>query len=318
MTGPLGLVLFAGLIGFAGPRLLGKARWTTRSPVLGILAWQVQTGAAFLSLVLAGTLLAAPEVPAAGAFVSVFHECSLALKEHYATPKNVALSAPGGLFALGLVGRLVFQFVKLGCSSRRDRAHQQDLLNLVCQAHAEPGVFVVEHPVPAVFCFPGRRGQVVVTRGALATLSDEQLHQVLAHERAHLRARHHVALLAADAMAATMSGRLGSAAASRRIAELTEMHADDAADSSKRLDLASALVALAAGAAPSGALGVTGDGCALMRVRRLTVPVDPVSARQRFAVWLLGVGFLTAPMLIAAAPAVTAALLNYCPKALGS
>lgn len=313
MTGPVGLVAFAALIGFAGPRLLDAATWTTRSPVLGILAWQVLTASTFLSLVLAGAFLAAPAIPAAAAFVAIFHDCALTLKEHYATSENLALTASGGLLALILLGRLAFQLVKLGHRSRRDRARQQDLLELVCHPHGEPGVVVVEHPEPTVFCFPGRRQQIVVTRGALTLLTDEQLHQVLIHERAHLRARHHVALLAGDAMAAALSGRLGSDVASRRIAELAEMHADDATDPSKRRDLASALVVLADGATPAGAMGVTGEGCALRRVRRLVLPEDPVSVRQRVGVWVLGLGALATPVLIAAAPAAAVAVLNFCP-----
>ena len=53
---------------------------------------------------------------------------------------------------------------------------------------------VVDNPDCVVYLIPGRPRQIVVTTGALARLSREELAAVLAHERAHARGRHHLAL----------------------------------------------------------------------------------------------------------------------------
>ena len=316
MTAPLVLVVLALVLASAGPRYLMKATWTVQSPALGILAWQALTGSIFGSLVLAGLSLAVPEIPASQGVADFFHACSAALRDHYATPGGAALALAGGLIAAGLIARFVVILGRELMSVRSDRARQHDLLSLVSQPHGEPNVVVVEHESAAVYCLPGRRRQIVVTRAAIDALSSEELGQVLAHERAHIRARHHLALLVAGSLATCFRGRLGFGMARDQIAELSEMHADDAAAQDKRTSLASALIMLAGAARPAGALSASG-GTALLRIERLLAPAAPVSARQRNCV----VGCLAAavvlPVLIAFAPAFSALMMDYCPVLLG-
>lgn len=315
MIAPLVLVLLGLALSFIGPRFLLTNTWSTRSPALGILAWQTLTASIFGSFVLAGLSLAVPQIPASEGLAGFFHACSAALRGHYATPGGAAISLTGGVAAAGLVCRFVVLLGRDLLITRRDRARQHDLLSLVCRPHHEPNVVVVEHERAAVYCLPGRRRQIVVTRGALDALSSEELAQVLAHERAHIRARHHLALLVAGSLAACFRGRLGFAIAREQIGELAEMHADDAAAHDKRGSLASALIVLAGAARPAGALSASG-GTALLRIERLLAPAVPVSRPGRH---LMVVGLMMAlalPVLIAAAPAVSALLMDYCPVSL--
>ena len=97
-------------------------------------------------------------------------------------------------------------------------------------------------------------------------------------------------------------------------AELVEMHADDAADPLHRSDLARALVLLARGPLPVGALGA-GGACALSRVRRLAQPECPVSPQHRWGVVALSASMMSLPVAIALAPGLNAILLHYCPVA---
>jgi len=305
----IGLALGLGVI---GPRWLSRASWPTRAPGLGILAWQALSMSVFLSLVLAGLTLAVPELPASEGVAEFFHACTAALKEHYATPSGVVLALLGLALSFGLLTRLGFLLSRGGIASRRDRERQHDLLRLVSTSHPEPDVVVIDHPTPAVYCLPGRSKQVVVTAGALAALSAGQLRGVLAHERAHIRARHDLALLAAECFAALFCNRLGSGVARERIADLAEMHADDAADRSARRDLATAVLVLAGGTQPAAALAASG-GCALTRVRRLALPPTPVSLHQQISLVALVAVALALPVVIALAPALSANLLDYCP-----
>ena len=312
MTAPAGLILLAVTLGLLGPRLLVRSKWPSRSPALGILAWQALSVAVFASVLLAGLSLAVPEIPASSGVAEFFHACSAALSEHYATPGGVVLSVLGGGVAVVLSVRFVSALWSGGRRMRRDRSHQDDMLRLVCSDHAEPDVVVVSHHVPAVYCLPGRRRQVVVTEGAIAALSPGQLRQVLAHEREHIRARHHLALLVADAFASALMNHLGTRQARAQIAELAEMHADDAADPSRRRELAVAVVLLAGGGRPAGALGADG-GTAVVRVRRLAEPSRPVTRLQRLSVIVAGLTVVVLPLGIALAPGISAIASHYCP-----
>lgn len=312
MIAPLVLVLLALAAALVGPRFLLKSTWATRSPALGILAWQTLSASIFGSLVLAGLSLAIPEIPSSEGLAEFFHACSAALRDHYSTPGGAALSLAGGVLALGLMTRFLLVLGRDVRAIHRDRSRQHDLLSLVCQPHEEPNVVVVEHERAAVYCLPGRHRQIVVTRGALDALSREELDQVLAHERAHIRARHHLAILVAGSLATCFRGRFGFGAARDQIGELAEMHADDAAAHDMRTSLASALIVLAGAARPAGALSASG-GTALLRIERLLAPAAPVSRRQwRLVVVGLAVAVVL-PVLIAAAPAVTAVVVDYCP-----
>jgi hypothetical protein len=313
MTTTLGLVAFAVVLGVLGPRLLDRWSWPARSPLLGILAWQSLTLSVFVSFVWAGVTLAAHAMPETGWLGRVVHACSFFLAEEGGAKEGPLVPAIGVVVSVGFVVALV---VTAQLSWRRQRSQVQrhhDLMRVVGVPHEEPDVVVIEHQLPTVFCVPGRGGpQVVVSRGALEVLTGSQLRQVLAHERAHLRARHHLVLRCADAFLVVLRGTLGSARARARIAELVEMHADDAAGGANRRDLAEAVVALAGGAQPLGALGA-GGGSAASRVRRLIGPASPLPIASRAAI-IVGLGALVlAPALIAVTPGLASAFLEVCP-----
>jgi hypothetical protein len=51
---------------------------------------------------------------------------------------------------------------------------------------------VLDDDVPQAFALPGAPGRIVVSRGMLRCLGDGEREALLAHERAHLRGRHHL------------------------------------------------------------------------------------------------------------------------------
>ncbi|MEU9154736.1 M56 family metallopeptidase [Streptomyces sp. NPDC048417] len=51
---------------------------------------------------------------------------------------------------------------------------------------------VIDDDVPLAFALPGAPGRIVVSRGMLCCLGDDEREALLAHERAHLRGRHHL------------------------------------------------------------------------------------------------------------------------------
>ncbi|MEU2930762.1 M56 family metallopeptidase [Streptomyces sp. NPDC007251] len=53
---------------------------------------------------------------------------------------------------------------------------------------------VLDDDAPLAFALPGAPGRIVVSRGMLRCLGDDERDALLAHERAHLRGRHHLFL----------------------------------------------------------------------------------------------------------------------------
>ncbi|MER5770887.1 M56 family metallopeptidase [Streptomyces sp. NPDC001985] len=284
---------YALLAGAVAPYALVRAGWTHRAPAAAVLAWQalalsfvVATALAVCHLLLAGRsahqwltglLSACGEAVGAAAWGSL-------------SPAGASLLlVPAGvvLLPLGLLAGTAWR-------ARRERRRHADLLLMIGTEAPGYGATVVEHAVPAVYCLPGRDRRVVVTRGALDVLTGEQVRAVLAHERAHLRGRHHLPLLAAGAFAAAFPGLPLARRVRGQTALLLEMAADDRALRSHSRDaLATALCEVAAGRAPRAGLGAGGPDT-LVRLHRI---LDPQAGPSRAARLGIVAASFTAPVL---------------------
>jgi Zn-dependent protease with chaperone function len=170
------------------------------------------------------------------------------------------LSLAAGILLLTLLCWILLAAV---AAVLRARHRQRALLGLL--AHDDPkvpGALVVDHPAAAAYCVPGLRSAIVISAGALDLLDQAELAAVLAHERAHLRARHDLVLLPFTALLRAFRWCAVAQEANREVALLVEMMADDRA---RRLlpgrELATALLRVGAsggGAAPIGGLAVAG------------------------------------------------------------
>ena len=189
----------------------------------------------------------------------------------------------------------------------RARHRQRTLLGLL--AHDDPkvpGALVVDHPAAAAYCVPGLRSQIVISAGALNLLDKDELLAVLAHERAHLRARHDLVLLPFTALLRAFRWSETALAANAEVALLVEMLADDRARKRRPArELATALLRVGAsggGHAPVGALAATGttvEGELAVRVTRLLRPVPALPVPI-----VVGVGLLAALLVLAPAAAL--------------
>jgi len=219
---------------------------------------------------------------------------------------GVSWNVLSGLRMLSLAASLLLLFVLcwiLGAavvSVAAARHRQRALLGLL--AHHDPkvpGALVVDHPAAAAYCVPGLRSAIVFSAGALDLLDQAELAAVLAHERAHLRARHDLVLLPFTALLRAFRWSATAREANREVALLVEMLADDRARRRRPArELATALlrVGVYGGAhAPVGALAASGsageairrtapapaiDGYLAARVTRLLKPPPglPVAA----------------------------------------
>ncbi len=267
--------LLAVLLAGPAPAVLARATWPLRAPRAAVVLWQAIALAAVLSAFSAGIAIATRLLvpgPDGRPTTSI-----LGAADRLGWPLWTAYVA---VFALTvLVGsRLMVAILRVAVANRRRRAHHRMVVDLVAVGHdaALPrpcartrDLRVLDVPQPLAYCLPGVRSRVVVSEGALNTLADDEVAAILTHERAHLRARHDLVLEAFTAVHAAFPRLVRSSHALRAVQLLVELLADDAAvRAAGRTPLARALVACAAGRAPSGALAVGGPST-VVRVRRL-------------------------------------------------
>ncbi|MEV7145184.1 M56 family metallopeptidase [Streptomyces sp. NPDC093084] len=195
----------------------------------------------------------------------------------------VSLSV-AGVGALALVAGLG----SLAVAARRQVRHVLWARRECGRIPGDTELAVVDDEMPQAFALPGAPGRIVVSRGMLRCLGDVEREALLAHERAHLRCRHHLfqAVWRLTAAACPLLRPLAAAGAF-----VLERWADEeaAARVGSRTVVARAVgrAALAtAGAARPAALAATG-GAVPQRVRALLAPPPPRRTLPFVAVALL-------------------------------
>ncbi|MBS4729772.1 M56 family metallopeptidase [Mycobacterium sp. SM1] len=297
-------VLLAGPV----PAVLARAAWPLRAPRATVVLWQAIALAAVLSAFSAGIAIASRLLmpgangrPTAGVIGDI-----------------AGLGWPlwalyVGVFMLTvLIGaRLAVAVLRVAVATRRRRAHHRMLVDLVGVAHdAAPALGartrstrdlrVLDVAQPLAYCLPGVRSRVVVSEGALSSLTDDEVAAILSHERAHLRARHDLVLEAFTAVHAAFPRVVRSACALDAVRLLVELLADDAAvRAAGRTPLARALVTCAAAQPPAGALAAGGP-TTVLRVRRLSGRGNSVALSA--ATYLAAAAVLVVPTVALAVP----------------
>jgi Zn-dependent protease with chaperone function len=256
------------------PAVLARASWPLRAPRAAIVLWQSIALAAVLSAFSAGIAIASwlfvpgPDGRPTATFTSEIQALGWPLWSLYII-----------VLALTLVvgARLIVAVVQVAVATRRRRAHHRMVVDLVgmsrdvvpTPARRPSGLRVLGVAQPMAYCLPGVRSRVVVSEGALTTLSESEIAAILSHERAHLRARHDLVLEMFTAVHAAFPRFVRSGNALDAVRLLIELLADDAAVRvAGPTPLARALVACAAGRTPSCALAAGGP-TTVVRVQRL-------------------------------------------------
>lgn len=117
-------------------------------------------------------------------------------------------------------------------------------------------VLMVPDERPYAFTLPARHGGIVLSEGCVATLANEELAAVLAHEHAHVRQRHHLVMLLAGALVRALAWVPLLAAVRTALPHYLEIAADDAARRRAGTPaLAAALLRLGERSEPAGFAG---------------------------------------------------------------
>ncbi|MCB0924546.1 MAG: M56 family metallopeptidase [Mycobacterium sp.] len=277
------------------PAALARASWPLRAPRATVVLWQAIALAAVLSAFSAGLAVVA----------SLFDPGPDGHAAVSTTGWPQVLTGVVVLAATTLIGiRLVTAIAQVAIGTRRRRAHHRTMVDLLGECrHDMNDLRVLRVAEPLAYCLPGIRRRVVVSAGAIQTLSESELAAILRHERAHLGARHDLVLEAFIAVHTAFPRFVRSGSALGAVALLVELLADDAAvKATGRGPLARALVACASARTPAGAMAAGGPS-AVIRVQRLAG--RPNSWAIAVATYVAAAAVLTLPTVAVAVPWLT-------------
>ena len=240
------------------PLLLGLLAILLAGPVPALMArWHGLRSTPFAAMVLWQSVAVAAVLAALGAGLSLVTTVAWG-----STPKGLALVGAVTALAVTLVvlGRLLLTGHRVGSSLRTLRRQHREHLDLVSSRPGRGRVLVVNHDVPVAYCLPSMaEPRVVLSQATLEQLDEGQVNAVLAHERAHLTARHDLVLEAFTVLHRAFPRWVSSDAALREVRLLVEVLADRAALKVGRAhDLGQALLMMARSQTPAGAMGAGG------------------------------------------------------------
>lgn len=316
MISALLLATYAAVAGTLGAGWLRDARWPSLAPRLAIAAWQALAVSVLLSLGAAGLALAISFPHVSADLAKLFSLCAENLRHSYASPGGTLTALFGVTLFLMLLARTAWCAVQASVSDRRERAARVAAFDLVGRRDVVPGALVVEHEAPYAFCIGGRRHRIVLTSGLLASLGPGELDAVLAHEHAHLRQRHHAALVACRALFGTLAPLFP---AFRTVMPLVRLYAELCADDGARRrvgpgPLRDALARLACLPAPAGTLAASAQDVEA-RLSRLDGRTRRLPLGASAAVGFGIAAAVIVPLTLAAAPALAIAWEGICQMA---
>jgi Zn-dependent protease with chaperone function len=282
------VVLAALAIVLAGPVPWALTRLPAlrRTPRAAMVLWQCVALAGVLAALGAGLSLVTSQLVG---------EQSL----HSYVVSAIPLSVTGLVLA-----RLLLSGHRVGTDLRTLRRRHRQLVDLLAEDRG--GMHVLDHEAPTAYCVPGLRPRVVVSRGTVASLTPDELEAVLAHEQAHVRARHDLVLEGFTVLQAAFPAVVTSRHALEEVRLLVEVLADRAARRRHGARaLVSAFCALADGgvvSAPDGAVAASELGLGV----RLDLLLDDRSHRlQATCVLLAAAAVLVVPTLLVVLPWLT-------------
>lgn len=294
-----------------GAGALLRARWPRRAPATAILLWQalglsggLAAVGALLALGVGGTRIARSGI--AGGLASLIRQPETGQSLIHGEPVLLTLLRAGCLAAgISLFAGLAWVLTIAFAAAVQARNRQRELLALLGHGDPKaPGALVVDHPAAAAYCLPGIRSKIVVSAGTLDLLAPAELAAVLAHERAHLRARHDLVLIPFTSLNRAFPRFRVIRQAYRTVALLVEMMADDRALRVRGLvarELATALLrfgtAPVSADAPAGAMAAA-EGDLTARVNRLLAPPRPLSRAAQASVILGAVATVAVPVAL--------------------
>lgn len=309
MMVPAVLLVLGVLTAVAAPRLLARADWPDREPVVALWTWQCVVAAVLLCCALSMTLSAAAAWQAVRGHV--FAPAPRPVVEAYAfgvagawAPATAVALACGGAWSAAMLVREVVR------DRTRRRHRRADLLvRAPLLPGEEPGtdrLVVLESERPEAWWLHGAPPRLVVSTAALRRLKGRQLDAVLAHEQGHARARHDWLLHCSDALADGFPQVPVFAAFRDEMHRLVELAADDMA--SRRFGRLTTALALVELNEDRGVFGACPTPHAQLpdRVHRLLTPPTRLTVARRLRLTAVASLVPAVPVLVALVPGLRA------------
>jgi Zn-dependent protease with chaperone function len=308
MLVPAALLLLGALTAVVAPRLLARADWTDREPVVALWVWQCAVAAVLLCCALSMTLSAAAAwqavrgqlfAPAPQAVVEAY---ALGVGATWAATTAVTL-ALGGVWSAAMLVREVVR------ARARRRLRRAELLVRAPLLPGERGggrLVVLEGERPGAWGLAGAAPRLVITTAALRRLKGRQLDALLAHEEGHAQARHDWLLHCSGALAGGFPQVPVFAAFRAEMHRLVELSADDMA--SRRFGRLTTALALVELNEDRGVFGPcpTPQAHVPQRVHRLLTPPDRLTALRRLRLTATAALVPVVPLLVAFVPGLRA------------
>ncbi|MCQ4209596.1 M56 family metallopeptidase [Streptomyces longispororuber] len=309
MTVPVALLLLGLLAAVVAPRLLARADWPEREPIVALWVWQCVVAAVLLCCALSMTLSAAAAWQAVRGHV--FAPAPSGVVDAYALragPWAVTLAvtlALGGVWTAAMLVREV-----RGARVRRGRRRAELLVRAPQLPGEEPAtdrLVILEGERPDAWWLPGQTPQLVITTAALRRLKGRQLDAVLAHEMGHAQWRHDWLLHCSGALASGFPQVPVFAAFRDEMHRLVELAADDVASRRfGRLTIALALVELNEDRGVFGGPCPTPHAHVPQRVHRLLAPPSRLTPARRLRLTAAAALVPLVPVLVAFVPGLRA------------
>ncbi|GLY68795.1 M56 family metallopeptidase [Amycolatopsis taiwanensis] len=301
----------AGWLVPGGLRALDRGR---RDPAMLIVCWLLSMLGVALTAVAAVILLLLPTQGSLGGLLATAHTCWRAI-QHGSPP---AVEQVGGLLGVLVLLVLAARLVIAGIVGIRQRARmrREQLATLRIAGRSDggmPATLWLAHDRPLAFSLGGRRGVIVATEGLHRHLPGDAVAAVLAHERAHLKGKHHQLIALAECLRLALPFLPLFRQATAALRELVELAADVAAtrECGARA-VRSALLGVSGCGAPAAALAMARDAVDL-RLARLERGVLPPAGLRRAAI--CGAAGMTAAALpfVASAALALSIVIVACP-----
>ncbi len=255
-------------------RSLRRARWVEAAPGRALMVWHLAAVSLGGAVIAAGALLTHDVLEHV-----MFRATGVSEDElHRVYAGGVELSPLWNVTAaIVLAGTcvLVFHAVVASRATSRSRRQLHQALEGNQTATAN-GCDVVPSDRTFAYCIPRsarRRSRVVISTAAQQILSSSELEAVIAHERSHLRHRHHRSIFAAEVFTRTAGPLRILPSYGAEVRRLVELQADDdALGDAGRMTLARALLAMASPEQPFGSLAMAASATGERITRMLRVP----------------------------------------------
>jgi Zn-dependent protease with chaperone function len=305
------LLLGVLVVGWWSPRPLG--RLSARVGPGTALVWWLLTTAGVVAGTIAGVLLLVlPGHGPAAAILAALHDCWAAAGHGGLPALDPITGGVAAVVALAAAARLAS--AAAGRRRHRNVLHRRHLVALRLSGSADgrplPTLWLPQDE-PVAYSLGGRRGLIVASTGLKDRLSERELRAVLAHERAHVRGRHHLLTACAEVLGRT----LGFVPLMRELPGAVKLLVELAADRTAAAQcgsepLRSALVSIRAVEGPRRSLAMAGGDTAI-RLQRLTARTGSRLASRAVTV-AGGLAALVAPAAVAVALVVGTSLVS-CP-----